>query len=63
LDELATSSVLAVEIHRQFYERLPESLRFVDDLEVATARFRGEIGAHGAFDIHRKGVVASIRLE
>jgi hypothetical protein len=33
------------------------------DLEVATARFRGEIGAHGAFDVHRKGVMASIRLE
>ena len=33
LDELATPSVLAVEIHRQFYERLPESLRFVEERE------------------------------
>ena len=28
------------------------------DLEVATARFRGEIGAHSAFDIDRKRIMA-----
>jgi hypothetical protein len=33
LDEFAPPSTLAVEIHRQFYERLPASLRFVEEHE------------------------------
>jgi Fic family protein len=33
LDEFATPSALTVEIHRQFYERLPASLRFVEERE------------------------------
>jgi len=48
LDDFATPSVLAEEIHRRFYERLPDELRFVEEresgrrVEVLPGKLRGE---------------------
>lgn len=57
IDATRSPSALAVEIHRQFYDRLPDSLRFVEELgsgrlvEVIPGQWRGgdvKVGAHVA---------------
>jgi hypothetical protein len=51
LDAAQPPSVLAREIHRQFYERLPDSLRWVEELgsgrRVLSAHRTGPVFAHG----------------
>jgi Fic family protein len=57
IDPAQSPSALAVEIHRQFYNRLPDSLRWVEELgsgrlvEVVPGQWRGgdvKVGAHVA---------------
>jgi fido (protein-threonine AMPylation protein) len=57
IDATQAPSALAVEIHRQFYDRLPDSLRWVEELgsgrraEVIPGQWRGgnvKVGAHVA---------------
>ena len=57
IDATQAPSALAVEIHRQFYDRLPNSLRWVEELgsgrrtEVIPGQWRGgnvKVGAHVA---------------